>query len=208
MYVILFLYYLQVSDLNAEAKQFIPPFDRYRKYRSLAQVHTVTVIQHVHEHFLVSCFKYQCKQTDTFSQIEEIKEYKDKEAKIAAIGKGNELIKSEVLVKLQQAKSHIENEEKINNAHTVVTIGIDETEKKMTQRKRKMSTEKVEPGVEEKESVETATEQKEIDTDSKSKVNIVEPFAYKDVDYNKFHTDSNKDRKQKQPKMKYKKHKK
>lgn len=136
--------------------------------------------------------------------MEEIKEFKDKEAKIAAIGKGNELIKAEVLVKLQQAKSHIENEEKANAAQSVVTIGIDDSEKKMLQRKRKMSTEKVEP----KESVHNATENKKTDTDDKHKDSNVKPFAYKDVDYNKFHTDSNKDRKQKQTKMKYKKHKK
>ncbi|OWR42755.1 PM-Scl autoantigen protein [Danaus plexippus plexippus] len=46
------------------------------------------------------------------AQVEEIKEYKDKEAKIAAISKGNELIKTEVLLKLQEAKSMIENEGK------------------------------------------------------------------------------------------------
>ncbi|RVE50713.1 hypothetical protein evm_004623 [Chilo suppressalis] len=30
-----------VSDLNAEAKLFIPPFDRYRKYRALAQIEEI-----------------------------------------------------------------------------------------------------------------------------------------------------------------------
>ncbi|CAB3226099.1 unnamed protein product [Arctia plantaginis] len=166
-----------VSDLNAEAKQFIPPFDRYRKYRSLAQ-------------------------------MEEIKEYKDKEAKIAAIGKGNELIKAEVLVKLQQAKSQIENEEKTNIVKNV-TIDIDESEslKKTPQRKRKISTEKVEP----KESVDNPIEHKKmelINTNSKKSDSDVKPFAYKNVDYKKFHNDTNKERKQKQPKMKFKKHKK
>ncbi|XP_050360951.1 exosome component 10 isoform X2 [Nymphalis io] len=69
------------SRLNVDAKMFIPPYDRYKQYRSLAQ-------------------------------IEEIKEYNEKEAKIKAISKGNEYIKTEVLIKLQEAKTLIEKENK------------------------------------------------------------------------------------------------
>ncbi|CAG9781676.1 unnamed protein product [Diatraea saccharalis] len=135
-----------VSDLNAEAKMFIPPFDRYRKYRALAQ-------------------------------IEEIREYKDKEAKIAALGRGDELIKTEVLLKLQQAKTKIENEKK-----EVIVIEEEPVSEKKAQRKRKMSGEKPPPAR------------------PRSPNNI-----YKNVNYRKFYDDAEKARRQ--PKMKFKKHK-
>lgn len=165
-----------VSDLNAEAKQFIPPFDRYRKYRSLAQ-------------------------------MEEIKEFKEKEAKIAAIGQGNELIKTEVLVKLQQAKTQIENEEKRIVPTEIIEIDDDDTSTKTQQRKRKISPDKMEI----KESLDTTLDHKKTElanssnqkTDSNTK-----PYDYKNVNYKKFYNDMKKDFKQKQPKMKFKKYKK
>lgn len=170
-----------VSDLNADAQLFIPPYDRYRKYRSIAQ-------------------------------LEEMKEYKEKEAKVAAISKGNELIKAEVLAKLQQAQTQIENEDK-NNAKPIVKIEPelnDDTQKKTQQRKRKISAEKVEP----KETVDLTTNanvKQELTSNNTKKVdNDVKPFAYKNVDYKKFYTHNvvnNKDHKQKQPKMKFKKYK-
>ncbi|XP_075990804.1 exosome component Rrp6 [Anticarsia gemmatalis] len=164
-----------VSALNVDAEQFIPPFDRYRKYRSLAQ-------------------------------MDEIKEFNDKEAKIAAIGKGNELIEKEVLNKLQQAKTHIENEEK-KNVPTSVAQEIDDSDtlKKTQQRKRKMSTDKPDH----KESVDVPVEDKEQPSCSYKKPDSnVKPYAYKNVDYKKFYNDTNKEHKQKQPKMNYKKYKK
>ncbi|XP_035433484.1 exosome component 10 isoform X2 [Spodoptera frugiperda] len=170
-----------VSDLNADAQLFIPPYDRYRKYRSIAQ-------------------------------LEEMKEYKEKEAKVAAISKGNELIKAEVLAKLQQAQTQIENEDK-NNAKPIVKIEPelnDDTQKKTQQRKRKISAEKVEP----KETVDLTTNanvKQELTSNNTKKVdNDVKPFAYKNVDYKKFYNHNvvnNKDHKQKQPKMKFKKYK-
>lgn len=41
-------------------------------------------------------------------QIEEKKEFKEKEARIAAISKGNELIKTEVLIKLRAAATQLD----------------------------------------------------------------------------------------------------
>ncbi|XP_022832903.1 exosome component 10 isoform X2 [Spodoptera litura] len=169
-----------VSDLNADAQLFIPPYDRYRKYRSIAQ-------------------------------LEEMKEYKEKEAKVAAISKGNELIKAEVLAKLQQAQTQIENEDK-NNTKPIVKIEPEvneDTQKKTQQRKRKISAEKVE----QKETVDLTTNdnvKQELPSNNTKKVdNNVKPFAYKNVDYKKFYNQNvvNKDHKQKQPKMKFKKYK-
>lgn len=141
-----------------------------------------------------------------------MKEYKEKEAKVAAISKGNELIKAEVLAKLQQAQTQIENEDK-NNAKPIVKIEPelnDDTQKKTQQRKRKISAEKVEP----KETVDLTTNanvKQELTSNNTKKVdNDVKPFAYKNVDYKKFYNHNvvnNKDHKQKQPKMKFKKYK-
>ncbi|KAL4717807.1 hypothetical protein ACJJTC_000956 [Scirpophaga incertulas] len=93
-----------VSDLNVNAKLFIPPYDRYCKYRVLAQ-------------------------------IEELKEYKKKEAKIAALGQGDELIKKEVLEQIQKAKEKTERELK-------------EEQQKVEEAKKKKEKERVkeEPG--------------------------------------------------------------
>ncbi|KAJ8737858.1 hypothetical protein PYW08_000453 [Mythimna loreyi] len=163
-----------ISDLNAEAKLFFPPYFRYRKYRSMAQQH-------------------------------EIEEFKEKAAKIAAISKGNELIKTEVLVKLQQAQIKIENEEKKDKVEDN-----DDTQKKSQQRKRKMSADKVEH----KASTDIVTDnnsiiKQEITENSTKKIDSnVKPYAYKNADYKKFFNKSNKDHKQKQPKMKFKKYKK
>lgn len=163
-----------ISDLNAEAKLFFPPYFRYKKYRSIAQQH-------------------------------EIEEFKEKAAKIAAISKGNELIKTEVLSKLQQAQVKIENEEKNLTAEEN-----DDTLMKSQQRKRKISAIKVEP----KESTSIVTDNssiitKEITENSTKKIDSnVKPYAYKNADYKKFFNQSSKDHKQKQPKMKFKKYKK
>ncbi|CAK1588540.1 unnamed protein product [Parnassius mnemosyne] len=173
-----------VSNLNVDAKLFIPPFDRYRKYRTLAQ-------------------------------MEELKEFKDKEAKIAAIGKGNELIKKEVLIKLQEAKALVEAEEKSETDKPDAATEVDNDEnviQKTVQRKRKISSDKRER----KDSVAEAT--KEDKTENKPKNNQqnkmknkseiksnVTRFNYKNVNYKKFYNENEKVLKQ--PKMKFKKHK-
>ncbi|KAM3969051.1 exosome component Rrp6 [Aphomia sociella] len=157
-----------VSALNADAKLFIPPYERYRKYRSLAQ-------------------------------MEEMKEFKDKEAKIAAISKGNELIKAEVLVKLQQAKEKIELDAMKNttDVNDIVVIEDDIQETK-AQRKRKISSEKVERKTERIIDL-TKKESKQINkTDSK---NNLKPLIYKNVNYKKFY--SANDTGKAHPKMKF-----
>lgn len=139
--------------------------------------------------------------------MEEIKEFKDKEAKIAAIGKGNELIKREVLIKIQQAKTQIENEcVDVDKSKETEEINKNETQKKAEKRKRKMSTEKIEP----KEIVAPITEKKVHNNkntkNSKSEINKnVKPYQYKNVNYRKFYDDT--DKAHKQPKTKFKKHK-
>lgn len=164
-----------ISDLNADAKLFIPPYDRYRKYRSLAQ-------------------------------MEEIKEFKDKEAKITAISKGNELIKAEVLAKLQQAKTQVENEgQNVSETKEMVDVGeVDDALKKTQQRKRKISTVKVEN----KKSADIVTENKKKELLNTNPQHNLKTFAYKNVDYKKFYNNTNKEHNQKQHKMKFKKYKK
>lgn len=136
----------------------------------------------------------------------EIEEFKEKAAKIAAISKGNELIRTEVLSKVQQAQVNIENEEK----NVIVENENDDTQTKSQQRKRKISAVKVDH----KESTDNVTDNssiitKEITENSTKKIDSnVKPYAYKYADYKKFFNQSNKDHKQKQPKMKFKKYKK
>lgn len=138
-------------------------------------------------------------------QHHEIEEFKEKAAKVAAISKGNELIKSEVLNKLEQAQAQIKIENDELNMNQ-----IDDTQKKTQQRKRKISAEKVEH----KTPVDLVTDinviVKEDRTENSTKKNYsnVKPFAYKYADYKKFFNQSNKDHKQKQPKMNIKKYKK
>ncbi|XP_021193965.3 exosome complex component 10 homolog isoform X1 [Helicoverpa armigera] len=134
----------------------------------------------------------------SIAQLEEIKEFKEKEAKIAAISKGNELIKSEVLVKLQQATNQIENEEK-NNIKTHIKseeVTQDDDELIITQqRKRKIS------------AVRVGTDVKQEIACIKKNDSTVKPFSYKNVDYKKLYNQTNKDHKYKQPKIKFKKYK-
>lgn len=141
--------------------------------------------------------------------MEEIKEFKDKEAKIAAISKGNELIKKEVLVKLQQVKNKIENEEQRNVSAKNIVIEIDDSDalKRTQQRKRKISTEKVELKEETADNVSDNKKKELTNSNNKKTESNVKLFAYKNVDYKKFYNHSNKDHKQKQPKMKFKKYK-
>ncbi|KAI8431078.1 hypothetical protein MSG28_001137 [Choristoneura fumiferana] len=135
-----------VSDLNVDAKQFVPPYDRYRKYRSLAQyrqqqkwMSSYSAQNDLHMN-LYSVFLSIRKK------MEEMREFRDKEAKITAIGKGDELIKTEVLNKLQQAKSQIEHDVKaakeINGDinYEIIKLGSEE-ENGAKIRKRKMSAE-------------------------------------------------------------------
>lgn len=152
-------------------------------------------------------------------QQHEIEEFKEKTAKITAISKGNELIKAEVLVKLQQAQTLIENEEKKHNEEEK-KHNIEEKKhiveehygalSKMQQRKRKISADKVEHKV----STDIVTNNHIINKEalranSTKKVDKnVKPFEYKTADYKKFFNQSNKDHKQKQPKQKFKKYKK
>ncbi|XP_063633302.1 exosome complex component 10 homolog [Cydia splendana] len=161
--------YCVVSDLNVDAKQFIPPYDRYRKYRSLAQ-------------------------------MEEIREYRDKEAKIAAIGKGDELIKTEVLHKLQQAKSHIENDE--NVVETKENLLDDSATK---QRKRKISPDSVErKEINKVDDSKKELKQTNIKHSKPEAKTEVKPYLYKNANYKKFF--DNNVRSHKQPKAKFKKH--
>lgn len=139
--------------------------------------------------------------------MEEIKEFKDKEAKITAISKGNELIKAEVLAKLQQAKTQVENEgQSVSEPKEMVDVGeVDDALKKTQQRKRKISTVKVEN----KKSTDIVTENKNKEPLDANPQHNMKKFAYKNVEYNKkFYTNTNKEHNQKQNRMKFKKYKK
>lgn len=138
--------------------------------------------------------------------MEEIKEFKDKEAKITAISKGNELIKAEVLAKLQQAKTQVENEgQNVSETKEMVDVGeVDDALKKTQQRKRKISTVKVEN----KKSADIVTENKKKELLNTNPQHNLKTFAYKNVDYKKFYNNTNKEHNQKQHKMKFKKYKK
>ncbi|CAH2034888.1 unnamed protein product, partial [Iphiclides podalirius] len=156
----------------------------------------------------------------SLAQLEEIKEYKEKEAKITAIGKGNELIKSEVLVKLQEAKALVEAEER-SDADKAPEDGAEAEPdeggtQKTAQRKRKISSDKRER----KDSVaepakggQTREQNKpKNNTNQQNKMkNKPEPkpavarFNYKNVNYRKLFNENEKALKQ--PKMKFKKHK-
>lgn len=135
-----------------------------------------------------------------------MKEFKEKEAKISAIGKGNELIKTEVLLKLQRAKVNVESEDKPDEVKEVDLTTEDNTTKG-EKRKRKLSVDKVEA----KESVPGTTEKIEIKQQKNLKTNKSETnkhmksFQYKNINYKKFYDDSDKGHKQ--PKKKCKKHK-
>lgn len=99
----------------------------------------------------------------------------------------------------------IENEDKVSVQIKVGVEESDETQMKLQQRKRKISAEKVEPN----ESTNVAVENigKEFPNND-TKNNDVKPFVYKNADYKKFFNHTNKEYKQKQPKMKFKKYKK
>lgn len=153
------------------------------------------------------------KQYRSLAQVEEIKEYKEKEAKIAAISKGNEYIKTEVLIKLQEAKTLIEKESDKSNGEemkpeAVISVSDDGGQ---TLRKRKMSNEKGkknEPCSEQntnKTKTEKSKNKNHNKVKNKSEQINVKPFNYKNVNYRKFRDDSEKAHKQ--PKMKFKKHK-
>lgn len=156
-----------VSSLNVDAKLFIPPYERYRKYRSLAQV-------------------------------EEMEEYKCKEAKIAAISKGNELIETEVLAKVQQAKEQIEydTKKKGTKVDDVVVSNNVHLETK-SQRKRKISSDKVEGKDDTDRIIQNPTKE--------TKPNHKLENIYKNINYKKFYSD--KDTGKANPKMKFRKQK-
>ncbi|XP_046977578.1 exosome component 10 isoform X2 [Vanessa cardui] len=172
------------SRLNVDAKMFVPPFDRYKQYRSLAQV-------------------------------EEIKEYKDKEAKITAISKGNEYIKTEVLIKLQEAKTLIENEKKkAENEPDDEAAPASDMEGTGALRKRKIPNEKTakknEPSVSQGKNKSDKTKNKnqnkvknKTEPAPASAANV-KPFNYKNVNYKKFRDEQEP---HKQSKTKLKKHK-
>ncbi|XP_068617220.1 exosome complex component 10 homolog isoform X2 [Battus philenor] len=63
----------------------------------------------------IQAFKAKSDRELNNTVIEEIKEFKEKEAKITAIGKGNEFIKTEVLVKMKEVKSVAEPRNKVDN---------------------------------------------------------------------------------------------
>ncbi|XP_045509805.1 exosome component 10 isoform X2 [Colias croceus] len=177
-----YLYTNVISDLNVNAELFIPPYDRYRAYRSIARA-------------------------------DEIKKFKEQEAKIAALGEGNELIKSEVLEKLQEVEAKKEKEldelagtsdeqpsasEVTTDEPAPSTSGVEpKDEQKTVQRKRKMSTEKINKQQATAETKETTDGNKAKDTskDDDSK-NFVKPFSYKNANYKKFHNESHKAHKQ------------
>ncbi|XP_047543391.1 exosome component 10 isoform X1 [Vanessa atalanta] len=174
------------SRLNVDAKMFVPPFDRYKQYRSLAQV-------------------------------EEIKEYKDKEAKITAISKGNEYIKTEVLIKLQEAKTLIENEKKKaeKEPDDEAAASAPDMEGTGALRKRKIPNEKA---AKKNESSNRQGKNKSDKNKNKNQNKAknetepvpasaanVKPFNYKNVNYRKFRDEPEKPHKQ--SKTKLKKHK-
>ncbi|KAL0851679.1 hypothetical protein ABMA28_000012 [Loxostege sticticalis] len=165
-----------VSALNVDAKLFIPPFDRYRKYRTLAQ-------------------------------IEEKKEFKEKEARIAAISKGNELIKTEVLIKLRAAATQLDAAPRPAADADDAAPATDADAGKKAQRKRKISEkERKEPPPSRAEppaAARAAAKPKNVKLAAEPSATL-KPFAYKNVNYTKFY-DAEKTRKQ--PKMKFKKHK-
>ncbi|CAH0715973.1 unnamed protein product, partial [Brenthis ino] len=140
----------------------------------------------------------------TLAQVEEIKEYKDKEAKIAAISKGNELIKTEVLLKLQEAKIQKEKEGEIKDKTNTpqkeekpIEKNPEPEIKQTAQRKRKISNEKCKKG-------DVASKNKNKVKNKIEQINL-KPYNYKNVNYRKFRDDSEKAHKQ--TKMKFKKHK-
>ncbi|XP_038216361.1 exosome component 10 isoform X2 [Zerene cesonia] len=177
------LYGTVISDLNVNAELFIPPYDRYRTYRTIARA-------------------------------DEIKKYKEQEAKITALGEGNELIKSEVLEKLQEVKAKTEKElgELAGTSEEASTSEVADTdtenpttsavevkdEQKTVQRKRKMSTEKI------NKTKQATAETKQPTDGDKAKgtnknddsKNFVKPFPYKNANYKKFHNESHKAHKQ------------
>lgn len=72
-------------------------------------------------------------------QIEEKKEFKEKEARIAAISKGNELIKTEVLIKLRAAATQLDAAPRPAADADDAAPATDADAGKKAQRKRKIS---------------------------------------------------------------------
>lgn len=131
--------------------------------------------------------------------MEEIKDFKEKEAKIAAIGKGDDLIKTEVLLKVQHAKTQVENEEK--SVVESEEIETKELVKKSEKRKRKISDK-----IDRKDTLMPVTNKVDSNPKNISETNKnLKPFVYKNVDYKKFYDDTEKTRNHKQLKTKYKK---
>ncbi|XP_072930705.1 exosome complex component 10 homolog isoform X2 [Epargyreus clarus] len=137
---------------------------------------------------------------------EEIRKLEEKEAKVTAIAQGDPLIKSEVLLKLQESKNNLIQEDKEETEQDHIFL------KKVVQRKRKMSTETTESKDETNAQEEPIQEvDKQSSNDAEIKLNSTsdnkadKTFNYKQVNYKKFHNECEQSRKQ--PKMKFKKHK-
>lgn len=139
--------------------------------------------------------------------MEEMREFRDKEAKITAIVKGDEFIKTEVLNKLQQAKSQIEHDvkavkENSENLLDVVKLSSEIEDNGAKIRKRKMS-----PESEQQPRVKVL-ENKELKGNIKHKAeakNDVKPYLYKNANYKKFYDNNARAHKPK-TKFKNKKH--
>lgn len=131
--------------------------------------------------------------------MEEIKDFKEKEAKIAAIGKGDDFIKTDVLLKIQYAKTQVENEEKSIVQHEEIKPNV--SLKKSEKRKRKISDK-----IERKDSRMPVTNKVDSNPNSISETNKnLKAFVYKNVDYTKFCADTKKSNYQKPLKTKHKK---
>lgn len=109
------------------------------------------------------------------------------------------MIKTEVLFKVQHAKTQVENEEtsvvEPEEIETKVTL------KKSEKRKRKISSDKIERKDSTPVTNKVDSNPKNVSETNKN----VKPFVYKNVNYRKFYDDSEKTHNHKQLKTKYKK---
>lgn len=150
--------YQIVCEYNGEAKYFIPPFERYKRYRILAQV-------------------------------EEMKEFKEKGAKIAAISKGNELIKAEVLAKLQKNKNKaIENKGSESTSGDNAPVAADDSDPDANaQRKKKRP---AETEIQKRKPLgQTSGDNSELDKldEAQGSETNFTPYQYKNVNYKGFY---------------------
>ncbi|XP_073955663.1 LOW QUALITY PROTEIN: exosome component Rrp6 [Choristoneura fumiferana] len=165
-----------VSDLNVDAKQFVPPYDRYRKYRSLAQMEEMREFRDKEAKITAIGKGDELIKTEVLNKLQQAKSQIEHDVKAA------KEINGDINYEIIKLGSEEENGAKI--------------------RKRKMSAESEQlPRVKVLESKELKPNVKH----KPEAKNDVKPYLYKNANYKKFYDNTARAHKPK-TKFKNKKH--